>query len=150
MHSNTDYLVKQKLLEKGRCKGSKDYFDKSETLLHVDKLCVEFPSYNTSTVACNQLTFEVKRGEILGIVGESGSGKSVSVLSILQLIPAPGRITSGSIYFNGSNLLSSPKLMSERAVTLKPGIFLIAECLLLPTTPYPTIPTLYVIKSSDK
>ena len=60
MHSNPDYLVKQKSIEKGRRKGSKDYFDVSETLLHVDKLCVEFPSYYTSTVACNQLTFEVK------------------------------------------------------------------------------------------
>ena len=67
MHSNPDYLVKQKSIEKGRRKGSKDYFDVSETLLHVDKLCVEFPSYYTSTVACNQLTFEVKRGEILGL-----------------------------------------------------------------------------------
>ena len=114
MHSNPDYLVKQKSIEKGRRKGSKDYFDESETLLHVDKLCVEFPSYYTSTVACNQLTFEVKRGEILGIVGESGSGKSVSVLSILQLIPAPGRITSGSIIFNGSNLLNLDKHKMDR------------------------------------
>ena len=114
MHSNPDYLVKQKSIEKGRRKGSKDYFDESETLLHVDKLCVEFRSYYTSTVACNQLTFEVKRGEILGIVGESGSGKSVSVLSIMRLIPAPGRITSGSIYFNGSNLLKLEKSKMDR------------------------------------
>ena len=88
MHINSDYLVKDGLLEKGRYKRSEYYRNKSETLLHVDKLCVEFPSNNTSTVACSQLTFEVKRGEILGIVGESGSGKSVSVLSIMRLIPA--------------------------------------------------------------
>ena len=114
MHINSDYLVKDGLLEKGRYKRSEYYRNKSETLLHVDKLCVEFPSNNTSTVACSQLTFEVKRGEILGIVGESGSGKSVSVLSIMRLIPAPGRITSGSIYFNGSNLLKLEKSKMDR------------------------------------
>src|SRR5258707_1542942 len=59
--------------------------------------------------AVDGITFELKKGETLGIVGESGSGKSVTNLSIMRLIPAPpGRIVGGEVLFDGRNLLSLP------------------------------------------
>src|SRR5258707_5600127 len=57
--------------------------------------------------AVDGITFELKKGETLGIVGESGSGKSVTNLSILRLIPEPpGRIVSGEILFDGQDILA--------------------------------------------
>ena len=56
--------------------------------------------------AVNDVSFDIYKGEVLGIVGESGSGKSVTSLSINRLIPnPPGEIVSGEILFNGSDLL---------------------------------------------
>lgn len=56
--------------------------------------------------AVNSVSFEVAAGETLAIVGESGSGKSVTALSILRLIPEPGRIENGRILFEGRDLLA--------------------------------------------
>tara|TARA_B100000959_G_scaffold143636_1_gene150781 strand:- start:5461 stop:6453 length:993 start_codon:yes stop_codon:yes gene_type:complete len=57
---------------------------------------------------------QVQPGEVLGIVGESGCGKSVTALSIMRLIPPPGRIESGKIEFNDKDLLSlSPNEMAK-------------------------------------
>jgi oligopeptide transport system ATP-binding protein len=50
------------------------------------------------------VSFDVRRGEILGIVGESGSGKSVTALSIIQLLDPPGRVTEGELVFDGVDL----------------------------------------------
>jgi ABC-type dipeptide/oligopeptide/nickel transport system ATPase component len=56
--------------------------------------------------AVDGVSFEVDKGETLGLVGESGCGKSVSALSILRLIPdPPGRIAGGKILLNGKNIL---------------------------------------------
>ena len=56
------------------------------------------------------VTYDLQRGEVLGIVGESGSGKSVSMLSVLGLIPMPpGRIVSGEAVFKGEDLVTMPK-----------------------------------------
>jgi oligopeptide/dipeptide ABC transporter ATP-binding protein len=58
--------------------------------------------------AVNGITFSLKQGEILGMVGESGCGKSMTALSILRLVPYPGRIESGEILFAGRDLLKLP------------------------------------------
>ncbi|MFP3361221.1 ATP-binding cassette domain-containing protein, partial [Planococcus sp. SIMBA_143] len=50
--------------------------------------------------------FYVNKGEVLGIVGESGSGKSVTSLSIMQLIQAPGKVVGGEITYKGENLIA--------------------------------------------
>ncbi|MGC4047336.1 MAG: ABC transporter ATP-binding protein [Armatimonas sp.] len=55
------------------------------------------------------VSFSLKAGETLGIVGESGSGKSMTALSLLRLIPEPGRISTGKILLEGQDLLSLPE-----------------------------------------
>lgn len=71
----------------------------SETVLRVQNLCVEFPGDRASARAVDDISFELNKGQILGIVGESGSGKSVTSLAIMGLVPSPGKITQGEIQF---------------------------------------------------
>jgi oligopeptide/dipeptide ABC transporter ATP-binding protein len=56
--------------------------------------------------AADAVSFDIGRGEILALAGESGSGKSVAALSIVRLVPPPGRIASGSVRFEGRELLA--------------------------------------------
>ena len=81
----------------------------AEPLLRVENLNVAFRSgfgERPPVRAVNSVSFEVAAGETLAIVGESGSGKSVTALSILRLIPEPGRIENGRILFEGRDLLA--------------------------------------------
>ena len=76
-------------------------------LLEVKNLRTYFETDDGIVKAVDDITFQLKRGETLGIVGESGSGKSVTNLSIIRLIPSPpGKIVSGQVLFNGEDLLS--------------------------------------------
>ncbi len=76
------------------------------TLLSVRDLRTYFETEDGVVKAVDGITFDLKRGETLGIVGESGSGKSVTNLSILRLIPQPpGKIVSGEIVFDGQDIL---------------------------------------------
>src|SRR5215217_5259657 len=75
-------------------------------LLEVRNLRTYFDTEDGIVKAVDDISFQLKRGETLGIVGESGSGKSVTNLSIIRLIPnPPGKIVSGEVIFNGSDLL---------------------------------------------
>ena len=75
-------------------------------LLDVRNLEVRFFTRDGVVHAVNGVSFQLHEGETLGIVGESGSGKSVTMLSILRLIPQPpGRITKGEVLFQGVDLL---------------------------------------------
>lgn len=76
-------------------------------LLQVDDLRVRFESDDRTVHAVNGVSFTVFPGETVGIVGESGSGKTVTVLSLLGLVPSPpARIDSGRALFEGRDLLS--------------------------------------------
>jgi oligopeptide transport system ATP-binding protein len=78
-------------------------------ILSVRDLRTYFETEDGTVKAVDGISFELKRGETLGIVGESGSGKSVTNLSIIRLIPEPpGRIVSGEILFEGQDLRSLP------------------------------------------
>jgi oligopeptide/dipeptide ABC transporter ATP-binding protein len=75
------------------------------SLLKVNNLCTHFFTDGGVVLkAVDGISFEIGKGEILGIVGESGSGKSVTALSILGLIPSPGKVIDSKIYFDGKNL----------------------------------------------
>lgn len=71
----------------------------SEPVLDVRHLQVKFTTETKPVVAVDDLNFQLRQGEKLGIVGESGSGKSVTSLAIMGLVPNPGRITQGEILF---------------------------------------------------
>ena len=75
-------------------------------LLRVDRLTTVFDTVSGPFAAVDDISFEVSRGETLGLVGESGSGKSVTALSILRLVRPPGRIVGGKIVFKGRDLLT--------------------------------------------
>ena len=76
-------------------------------LLDVQNLHVHFETSRGRVRAVEDLSFNVRRGEIVAVVGESGSGKSVSALSIMRLLPKlTGRIPKGRIDFEGRNLLA--------------------------------------------
>jgi len=76
------------------------------SLLEVKDLRTRFYTDDGIVQAVNGVSWHVDEGETLGIVGESGCGKSVSVLSILRLIPQPpGKIESGEVWFEGKDLL---------------------------------------------
>lgn len=72
----------------------------AELLLDVKNLVTEFKTENGLVKAVDDVSFQVNKGEVIGIVGESGSGKSVTSLSIMRLIPnPPGKITGGQINY---------------------------------------------------
>ena len=78
-------------------------------LLEVRNLRTWFETDDGIVKAVDDVTFQLKPGETLGIVGESGSGKSVTNLSIIRLVPdPPGKIVSGEVIFNGTDLLLLP------------------------------------------
>jgi len=84
-----------------------------ETLLEVSDLHTHFFTDQGVVRAVDGVSFSVRRDEVLGVVGESGCGKSVTVRSIMRLIPSPpGRITKGRIVFDGHDILA----LSDRQI----------------------------------
>ncbi len=76
-----------------------------DVLLSVEALTTVFDLASGAIPAVDDVSFEIRRGETLGLVGESGSGKSVTAFSIMRLVQPPGRIRSGRIGFRGRDLL---------------------------------------------
>src|SRR6516164_1717131 len=74
-------------------------------LLDIQNLSVVFPTETGLVRAVNDLSLLLEKGSVLGIVGESGCGKSVTGLSLLRLVPPPGRINGGKIILDGTNLI---------------------------------------------
>jgi peptide/nickel transport system ATP-binding protein len=75
-------------------------------VLEVSGLTTTFPADGCRTPVVDGVTLHLAEGEVLALVGESGCGKSVTALSILRLVPKPGRIEAGSIRLGGRELLS--------------------------------------------
>ena len=77
-----------------------------EKLIEIKNLKTFFNTEAGVARAVNNVSFDIYKGEVLGIVGESGSGKSVTSMSINRLIPnPPGEIVGGEIFYNGVDLL---------------------------------------------
>ena len=83
----------------------------SDTVLKVDNLQTHFRTRWGTVKAVDGVSFNLRRGQTMGLVGESGSGKSVTVLSLMRLVPSPpGDIVGGSVVLDGEDLLE----LSER------------------------------------
>ena len=78
----------------------------SDPLLSVKDLHTYFTTREGVVKAVNGVSLSLDRNSVLGLVGESGSGKTVTALSILRLVPFPGKVLHGSIRYNGTELLS--------------------------------------------
>jgi oligopeptide/dipeptide ABC transporter ATP-binding protein len=79
--------------------------DSTAPILRVRDLSIEFTVEGRALRAVDGVSFDLRRGETLGLVGESGCGKTTTVLGILRLLPPGGRIVSGSVLFEGQDLL---------------------------------------------
>jgi oligopeptide/dipeptide ABC transporter ATP-binding protein len=80
----------------------------STPLLDVRRLVTSFPSESGRVPVVDDVSFRIEAAEVLALVGESGCGKSMTALSIMRLVPKPGRIERGRIAWNGTNLLELP------------------------------------------
>lgn len=87
----------------------------TDPVLSVQNLCTHFFTRAGVIKAVDGVSFDLGRGEIMGLVGESGSGKTVTGFSLIGLVDAPGRIVKGSITLNGTELTTLPaKAMRSR------------------------------------
>jgi oligopeptide transport system ATP-binding protein len=85
-----------------------------DALLEVKDLRTRFHTAEGTVYAVNGISYHLNEGETLAVVGESGCGKSVSMLSLLKLIPIPpGEIVSGSVIYRGNDLLTMPETQLE-------------------------------------
>ncbi|MGB1236473.1 MAG: ABC transporter ATP-binding protein, partial [Planktomarina sp.] len=82
----------------------------SDTLLEIDNLSVDYETERGDLKALRDISFDVQKGEIVGIVGESGCGKSTLISSILRLTAPNTRFRQGEVRFNGDDILA----MTER------------------------------------
>ena len=99
------------------------------SILQVENIATRFRTQEGLVHAVNGISFELKKGELLGVVGESGSGKSVTMMSLLKLLPMPpAEIVKGKANFEGQDLL---KLDLENLRKIRGGkigfIFLVSR-----------------------
>jgi peptide/nickel transport system ATP-binding protein len=91
-------------------------------LLKVNNLVTQFKTEGGLVKAVDGLSYYIDEQEIVGLVGESGCGKSVSQLSVMQLISAPGEIAGGEVIFEGQNLLkyeaNGPRMRAVRGAKI--------------------------------
>jgi oligopeptide/dipeptide ABC transporter ATP-binding protein len=79
---------------------------RTEPLVTVEDLVVNFHTLDGTVHALNGVSFEVRKGEILGLVGETGCGKTATSLAVLRLLPDNAEVVQGRIVFEGTDLLS--------------------------------------------
>jgi oligopeptide/dipeptide ABC transporter ATP-binding protein len=86
----------------------------SDSLVEINNLVTSFKTSNGNLRVLDNISFNIKKGKVLGVVGESGCGKSITSLSIMQLLPKPnGFIESGEILFNGKDLTKASQTEME-------------------------------------
>ena len=87
-------------------------------LLELKHITVSFKTRRGNFNAVDNLSLRIKEGEILGIVGESGAGKSITGSAILGLIPSPGQLSSGAIFFKGHRIDMNPELVRGSKISM--------------------------------
>src|SRR5438874_2209782 len=90
----------------------------ADALLSVEHLTTVFDLPTGPVPAADDISFEIRAGETLGLVGESGSGKSVTALSIMRLVQPPGRIARGRVHFKGRDLMREMKAAFDLSLLL--------------------------------
>ena len=85
-----------------------------DKLLEIKDLHTSFFTHVGEVKAVRGINIDVHQGEAVGIVGESGCGKSVTSLSVMRLVPSPGKIIKGQIYFKGEDLLRKRNAEDKR------------------------------------
>src|ERR1700710_1187186 len=80
----------------------------------VRNLSVEFATRRSNLRAIDGISFDIAKGEVLGVVGESGAGKSVTGLAVIGLIDPPGRISGGEIFLSGLRIDNLPAEQQRR------------------------------------
>lgn len=78
-----------------------------ENLLQVENLNIRFKVRNGYLYAVNGVSFHLQQGELLGVVGESGCGKSITMMSLIKLLPPAAEVTSGRILLEGKDILNT-------------------------------------------
>jgi len=86
----------------------------TETILNIEGLKTYFFTEAGIVKAVDNISFNLRKGESLGLVGESGSGKTVTALSVLRVVPKPGRTIDGKVEFNGEDLLKKTEKEMQR------------------------------------
>ena len=81
------------------------------SFLEINNLDIQYKTRKETINASRDVTFNLERGEILGIVGESGSGKSTVANAIINLIDKPGKITNGSIKLDNIECCNNEKII---------------------------------------
>jgi oligopeptide/dipeptide ABC transporter ATP-binding protein len=87
---------------------------RDDAVLTVRNLRTSFRTGRGVVKAVDDVSFDLRRGETLGIVGESGSGKSVTALSLMRLVPPPGKVESGSVVLDGTDLMALSEKQMQR------------------------------------
>ncbi len=77
-----------------------------EIVLQVENLSVHYETPNGAVIACNDVSFNVYQGELVGLIGESGCGKSTTAMAILRLVQPPGKIVNGRIVIGDTDIVS--------------------------------------------
>jgi len=80
--------------------------DQNETLVQIHNLCVNYQTRLGPVSAVDYVSFDIYRGEILGLVGESGCGKSTFGKALMRMIAPPGEIVNGQIIFDGEDIMT--------------------------------------------
>lgn len=80
--------------------------ENNNTLYSIRNLDVDYYTRSGNLRAVNNVSFEIKRGEVLGLVGESGCGKSTLGKALMRMIQDPGKISGGELWFEGHDILN--------------------------------------------